>query len=457
MPRTVVLNVVGLTPRLLGRMPSLAAWAAGARTATIEPAFPAVTSTAQSNYLTGRHPAVHGIVANGWYAREDCEIRFWKQANPLVQASKIWHALRERDRSITVANLFWWFNMYAAVDYAVTPRPMYPADGRKIPDVYTSPPALRDDLQRELGVFPLFEFWGPRASIRSSQWIADAAKIVEARFAPTLTLVYLPHLDYTLQRAGVTSPEIDGDLRAIDALTIDLIRHYERLGARVLVLSEYGLCDVRHPVHINRILRREGLVAVREELGREVLDPGASAAFAAADHQVAHVYVNDRASFDRVRSALAADPGIERVLDETGKAEFHINHTRAGDLVAIARPDAWFTYYYWLDDERAPDYARTVDIHRKPGYDPAELFLDPRMRMPRATVGWKLAKRALGLRTLLDVIPLDASLVKGSHGRRDGPAEDGPLCLSRSAALFDGDRLQSVDVYDLILRHVLEA
>jgi predicted AlkP superfamily pyrophosphatase or phosphodiesterase len=454
--KTIVLNVVGLTPRLLERMPGLRAWADAGRRASIAPAFPAVTCTAQANYLTGRSPADHGIVGNGWYSREDCEVRFWKQANALVQRPKVWDSLRARERSVTVANLFWWFNMYAAVDYAVTPRPMYPADGRKIPDVYTNPPELRDELQEALGTFPLFEFWGPRASIRSSQWIAGAARIVDERFNPTLTLVYLPHLDYNLQRLGGSGPDIQPDLAAVDALAMDLIRHYDRTGGRVIVLSEYGLTDVSTPVHLNRLLRQHGLLAVRRELGRDVLDPGASAAFAVADHQVAHVYVNDRARLNEVRSIVEASPGVERVLGSAEKAQRGIDHPRAGDLVAVARADAWFTYYYWLEDERAPDYARTVDIHRKPGYDPVELFLDPALRVPALSVGWRLAARALGFRTLLDVIPLDATLVKGSHGRSDGPPEDGPLLLSPSDALVDTSHLTSLDVYDLILRHVLE-
>ena len=454
--KTVVLNVVGLTPALVSRMPSLGAWTAGGRTAHIAPAFPAVTCTAQADYLTGAYPERHGIVGNGWYSREDCEVRFWKQANPLVQAPKIWDAARARDQSFTVANMFWWFNMYSSVDYAVTPRPMYPADGRKLPDVHTNPGSLRDDLQAALGTFPLFEFWGPRTSIRSSEWIAEASKYVDGRFDPTLTLVYLPHLDYNLQRAGVSSPAIAGDLADIERVTMDLVAYYESRGARVIVLSEYGLADVSRPVHLNRALRQHGLLAFREELGREVLDPGASAAFAVADHQVAHVYVNDRSRLDDVRARLQALPGVDAVLGADEKAARRIGHARAGDLIAVAAPDAWFTYYYWLEDDKAPDYARTVDIHRKPGYDPVELFIDPALRLPAVAVGWKLAKRAAGFRTLLDVIPLDATLVRGSHGRSDGAPGDGPLLASRSGALVGNDRLRSVDVHDVILRHIFE-
>jgi len=203
MQKTVVLDVVGLTADLVSRgAPAIGQWARDAARVSIEAAFPAVTCTAQSDYLTGVYPDTHGVVGNGWYVREDCEVRFWRQSNRLVLAPKIWDQARAEDPSFTCANLFWWFNMYSSADVSVTPRPMYPADGRKLPDVYSVPAELRDELQAALGTFPLFDFWGPRASIRSTRWIADASKIVEARFNPTLTLIYLPHLDYNLQRVG---------------------------------------------------------------------------------------------------------------------------------------------------------------------------------------------------------------------------------------------------------------
>ena len=439
MHKTAVLNVVGLTPSMLGpSMPALTEWAGGAATARVKSAFPAVTCSAQADYLTGRYPDTHGIVGNGWYSREDAEIRFWKQSNRLVQAPKIWETARDADSSFTCANLFWWFNMYSTADYSVTPRPMYPADGRKIPDVYTAPSDLRDELQSALGTFPLFEFWGPRAGIRSSEWIAAAAKHVDRRYNPTLTLVYLPHLDYNLQRVG-PGPSAAGDLRQIDTVVGDLLQHYESAGARVIVLSEYGIREVTTPVHLNRVLRQHGMIAFREELGREMLDPGASVAFAVADHQVAHIYVNDPARLNDVRGIVESVAGVEMVLGAPEKPAHHIAHERAGDLVAVARPDAWFTYYFWMDDRRAPDFARTVEIHRKPGYDPVELFLDPSIRVPPLTVGWKLAKRKAGFRSLLDVIPLDASLVRGSHGLLPASPDDGPLLLSDDAR-FAPDR-----------------
>jgi len=455
MHKTVVLNVVGLTPGLLGpSTPRLSGWAARGTVTPVRPVLPAVTCTAQATYLTGRYPDRHGIVGNGWYFRDECEVKFWRQSNHLVQAPKLWEAARALDPSFTCANLFWWFNMYSAVDYAVTPRPMYPADGRKIPDISTQPADLRGELQAELGTFPLFDFWGPKTSIRSSQWIAEAAKRVERKHAPTLTLIYLPHLDYNLQRLGPGDPAIRKDLEEIDAVCGDLIEFYEERGARVVVLSEYGITDVSRPVHLNRVLREQGLIAVREELGRELLDAGASAAFAVADHQVAHVYVNDPGRREEVRRLLTGTPGVELVLDERGKAAHHLDHPRSGDFVAVADPDAWFTYYYWEDDRRAPDFARTVDIHRKPGYDPAELFIDPVLRAPQLKVASYLLRKRLGFRGLLEVIPLDAGLVKGSHGRTSGSDADRPVLITRQPHLADAPVIDAADVYMVLLSHL---
>lgn len=458
MPRTAVINVVGLTPALLGpAMPRLSAWAREAIVAAVRPPLPAVTCSVQATYLTGRRPSEHGIVGNGWYARDACEVQFWRQSNKLVQAPKLWEAARQLDSSFTCANLFWWFNMYSSVDYAITPRPMYPADGRKIPDVYTKPIELRAVIQQALGRFPLFDFWGPRASIRSSRWIADAARYIEERYAPALSLVYLPHLDYALQRLGLNAPGTEPELRAIDAVCADLIEDYARRGVQVIVLSEYGITEVARPVHINRRLRENGLLVVREELGREILDAGASAAFAVADHQIAHVYVNEPERLPEIRWLLSTLDGVERVLDAGGKREHGLYHERAGDLVAVARPDAWFTYYYWLDDDRAPDFARTVDIHRKPGYDPAELFFDPELRAPRLRIGWKRLQNHAGMRTLMDVVPLDAGLVRGSHGRLPNLAANGPLFITQRGDLLSpsAGSIDATDVYSLILQHCL--
>jgi len=455
MRKTVVLNVVGLTTNLLGAStPHLSKWLKDARLATIKAATPAVTCTAQATYLTGKLPNEHGIVGNGWYFRDECEVKFWRQSNKLIQAPKIWETARAIDPTFTCANLFWWYNMYSTADYSVTPRPMYPANGLKLPDIYTHPATLRSELQTQLGTFPLFDFWGPRTSIKSSQWIADAARLIEQKYNPTLTLIYLPHLDYNLQRLGSSDAAIEKDLLEIDRVCGDLMNFYESREVQIVVLSEYGITDVNMPIHLNRVLREHDLITVREELGLELLDAGASAAFAVADHQIAYVYVNDQSRLRQVREILEQVDGVERVLDETGKREFGLNHPRAGDFVAISRSDAWFTYYYWLDDRKAPDFSRTVDIHRKPGYDPVELFLDPSLKLPQVKVGLTLLKKQLGFRYLMQVIPLDASLVKGSHGRVTDSPGDAPLFATRQANLFNESSVDATQVHKLILQHL---
>jgi predicted AlkP superfamily pyrophosphatase or phosphodiesterase len=457
MQRTLVLDVVGLTPDLIGEhTPALAELARAGAQRPITTVLPAVTCSAQSTFLTGLPPGDHGAVGNGWYYRDLAEVALWRQASPLVTGERVWDAGRRRDPSFTCASLCWWFGMYASADVVVTPRPMYPADGRKLPDVWTRPAALRDDLQRDLGQFPLFDFWGPRAGIASSRWIARAAERVWQDRRPTLELVYLPHLDYDLQRQGPRGPAIPAALREVDALCGELIAMARKADARVVALSEYGITAVTGAVHVNRVLRETGLIAVRAELGRELLDAGASEAFAVADHQVAHVYVRRPERVAEVRALLEGVDGIEAVLGDDGKRAAGLDHPRAGELVCVSRADRWFSYYYWLDDDRAPDFARTVDIHRKPGYDPVELFLDPSLRLPMAQIAWKLARKKLGFRTLLDVIGLDTSLVGGSHGRLTDRAEDGPVLISSEPALVPDGPIGATAVKDLLLAHVFD-
>jgi predicted AlkP superfamily pyrophosphatase or phosphodiesterase len=455
--RTAILNVVGLTQALLGDdTPHLSALARDGSCAPIRAVTPAVTCTAQATYLTGTLPRGHGIVGNGWYFRELAQIWFWRQANQLVAGEKVWETARRRDPSCTCAKMFWWYNMYSSADWSVTPRPIYPADGRKIPDIYSHPAALRDRLVAEIGPFPFFKFWGPDAGIASSDWIADASAAVDRWSSPSLLLVYLPHLDYNFQRLGPADPKVRADVRAVDAICGRLIASLRERGLRIVVLSEYGLVAVRRPVHINRALREAGLLSVRDELGTEALDPGESRAFAVSDHQLAHVYVRDPSQIDVVKRVVEQIAGVDAVLDRREQASLGLDHERSGELVAISTRDAWFTYYYWLDDRVAPDYARTVDIHRKPGYDPAELFIDPTLRLPMAHVALTLAKKKLGFRYLMNVIPLDASLVRGSHGRVTERLEDGPVAISSERDALSGP-LDATAVRDLMLSHLFDA
>jgi predicted AlkP superfamily pyrophosphatase or phosphodiesterase len=490
MNRLAVINVVGLTEALIGEhTPRIAEFMKRGALAYIQPAFPAVTCTAQSNYLIGKSPTEHGIVGNGWFNRELAEVQFWKQSNHIVHGQKIWDALRastpdprpQTPSPVSVANCFWWFNMYSSVDYAITPRPMYPADGRKFFDVYSWPYSIREEIKKDLGEFPFFGFWGPAAGIHSpkgkadcaTRWIAESAKWIENKYSPTLNLIYLPHLDYNLQRHGPyvegraggplpaagahgatrpTNPRIHRDLHEIDAIVGDLLDFFSKRGVSVVLLSEYGITNVNTPVHPNRIFRQQGWLTVKEELGLEILDAGASQVFAVADHQVAHIYLNDLSLEKAVREVLEKTPGVETVLGLAEKITAGIDHQRAGNLMAVAAENAWFTYYYWLEDARAPDFARTVDIHRKPGYDPVELFLDPKISWPKLKIARRLLQKKLGFRMLMDVIPLDASLVKGSHGRRPADQKDWPIFITEQKGFLGQQPMESTGVYQTLLR-----
>jgi predicted AlkP superfamily pyrophosphatase or phosphodiesterase len=427
----LLIDVVGLSARMIGeRTPALRELRDRGAFAAMSTVLPAVTCSAQATMLTGTLPREHGAVGNGWFDRESGEVGLWKQANALVSGKKLYERLSELDPSARCAKIFWWWNLGARVAWSITPRPFYPADGRKIVATYSSPTAYGKGLEERLGPFPFFDFWGPKSGLPSSRWLCDAAIDTLERERPALTMVYLPHLDYDHQRLGPSHPRSLAAIGEVDVLCKDLIAAADRAGAAVVIVSEYSLEDVNRVVHVNRVLREAKLLAVRETPAGEMLDTFASAAFAVADHQVAHVYARDAIALQRAREVLARTSGVEQVLDRTAQAHFGIDHPRAGDLVLVAERGAWFSYYYWQDDSKAPDFARTVDIHRKPGYDPCELFVDPALHWPALRVARRLAQKKLGLRYLMDVIPLDAALVRGSHGRLPSSPEDGAVFLS---------------------------
>ncbi len=446
----VVLNVVGMTPALLAHMPNLARLGWQAELGTV---LPAVTCSAQATLLTGLTPARHGIVGNGWYFRDLGEVHLWRQHNRLVGGEKLWETARRVNPGYTAANICWWYAMGASTDITVTPRPIYHADGRKSPDCYVRPPGLHDELVGALGEFPLFQYWGPTAALASSEWIVGAARKVLAEHRPDLLLVYVPHLDYDLQRFGPSSPQAVKAAADVDRALAPLLA--DAADTTVVALSEYGITDARRPVDINRALRAAGLLEVYAQAGMEYLDPWTSRAFAVADHQVAHVYVADPADVPRTRAVLAELPGVDVLHDREAQAAVGLDHERAGELVAVAEPDAWFTYYYWTDDDRAPDFARGVDIHRKPGYDPAELFFDPADPLVKAKAGLNLARKKLGLRYAMNVVPLDPSCVRGTHGRLPDRAADGPVLLCSDPAAPPSvertGRIAATEVRNLLL------
>jgi len=448
MNKTVVIDIVGLSKSLIGEhTPFLKKYTQDRPVSTIAPMLPAVTTSVQSTYVTGKWPSEHGIVGNGWYDHVDSEIKFWKQSNKLVLAEKIWDKAKRQDPTFTCSNMFWWYNMYLTADYSVTPRPNYLADGRKLPDCYSHPADLRDYLQKELGQFPLFQFWGPGANIKSTQWIADASVLTDKKYDPTLTLIYLPHLDYCLQKFGPDFSKISAELGEVDKVVEELVTYYQQKKARIILLSEYGITKVDRPIHLNRLLRENDLLGIRVERGLELLDPGASKAFAVADHQIAHIYINDPSVANKVKALIEKVPGVEQVLDREAQKKYHMNHERAGDLVVVADERSWFTYYFWTDDAKAPDYARVVDIHKKPGYDPVEMFMSSKLR-----AGYKLLRKKAALRYVMDVIPLDATLVKGSHGRIGADKSFHPVLITNDSPPKE---VAPTDVYDIIWKELV--
>lgn len=456
MKKLLLLDVVGMTPALLPHMPNLSGLAEEGWRAELGTVLPAVTCSVQSTLLTGTMPAEHGIVGNGWYFRDLGEIHLWRQHNRLVRGPKVWETAKAEHPGYTAANVCWWYAMGMTTDITVTPRPVYHADGRKSPDCYVRPPHLHDALTAELGPFPLFQYWGPTASITSTKWIVAATRRILRTDNPDLLMAYVPHLDYDLQRYGPGSPQAVKAAREVDAALAPLLADARRAGTTVVALSEYGITSVDTPVDINRALRREGLLEVYTQDGMEYLDPWTSRAFAVADHQVAHVYVADDADLPRVRSIVEGLTGVDEVLDREAQSRYGLDHPRAGELVVVAEPRAWFTYYYWLDDDRAPDFARGVEIHRKPGYDPAELFFDPADRLAKAKAGLNLVRKKAGLRYAMNVVPTDPRWVRGSHGRLPDSAEHGPMLICSDpetpSAVESSGRMAATDVRHLLLQ-----
>lgn len=454
-PRIAIINVVGLCQRIIGtETPFLSRFASADSRSIwkIKPLLPAVTSTMQATYLTGKPPGEHGIVANYWYDREFGEHRGWKQSNHLVKGRKIWEHLREDSPGYTCAKVFWWNNMYSSADFSITPRPIYGADGKKVFDVQTWPMHLREEIKPDIGNFPFHTFWGPAAGLPSSEWIAESAKWFEKKFSPNMSLIYLPHLDYNLQRFGPADERCSTDFEQIDRVVEDLVTYLEGRGVVPVILSEYGITPVDHPIHINREFRAKGWITCRDELGREQIDPGSCRALAISDHQLAHIYLNDPSIRDQVIETVRNLKGVTHVYTREELGDIGLDHERAGDLVAVSDENSWFTYYYWDDDKLAPDFARCVDIHRKPGYDPAELFIDPAITFPKLKVIGKLIRKKLGFRMLMDLIPLDADLVKGSHGCIPKSEKDYPVMIGNFPGLNEDSVIEATDVYQHLFR-----
>lgn len=442
MKRLLILEIPGLTVGMVERhAPNLRALGTPA---ALTPERPAVTMPGHASFCTGLTPEQHGIVANGWYDRGHDQVFMWRQSEQLVQGEMVWETARKHDPNFTCLKHFWWPGMASSADTCVNVRPVYFADGRKTGSVYANRDGLADQLQTDLGGFPLFKFWGPAVDITSTEWIAKAAAKLFREDAPNLSLVYLPHLDYKQQSHGPDAPSIAEEVAALDRVAGALIDEAREAGAEVMVLSGYAIHAVDKPVHLNRLFREQGWLTVMRNAAGELVDYARSRAFALADHQVAHIYCDNP---EEVRAFLREQDGVGEVHDG-------FDHPRAGDLFVEAAPGSWFTYYYWLDEAAAPDFARTVAIHAKPGYDPCELFLDPKIPAAKLKIAAKLLRKKLGFRYLMDVIPLDATLVKGSHGVVEAsPGDRAPVFLSTAGSRDIG----MTEVKDEMLRVLADA
>jgi predicted AlkP superfamily pyrophosphatase or phosphodiesterase len=430
MPNVLVVSIPGVSPALLERATDcqcLQSLADAGVQMSLKPCFPAVTCSVQASILTGTVPANHGIVGNGWFQRDFGKVSFWEQSSALVSSLKIWEKIRVVKPMAKTGALFWQNIMWSEAQLVMTPAPIH-AESGMVPSCYARPMGMYEELAEQIGEFNLHHYWGPMASIASSEWITKATLRVMELYKPLILFTYLPQMDYTLQRFGPNSPAALTDLKKVDALLDQLKSLCSSMGYTIVVLSEYGMSQVDSPVEINRVLRQNGFLQVREVKGKEYLDYGASDAFAVADHQVAHIYCK-KPVVKNVKDLLASEQGIERVMDEDSKRAMYINHPRSGDLVAYSHWDKWFSYEWWEDEKMAPEFASTVDIHRKPGYDPLELFLDPQNR----TIG------------------RDHSLVKGSHGRPcDEPNELGILLTDGKGVSTDG-QIAASQVMSLLL------
>ncbi|HKG31141.1 MAG TPA: alkaline phosphatase family protein [Nitrososphaeraceae archaeon] len=430
----IILDIVGLESSHLSSniIPNIANIANEGESFKMEPVFPAVTCTVQASLLSGQYPNKHGIISNGLYDKTNYTVSFWEQSNSLVQADRIWDiAKRQNSSSIKSAVLFGQNTMYCKSDVVITPRPLHMEDGM-IMWCYSKPLGYYEALKQKYGEFNLATYWGPLASYKSSNWIVQAACDTLENERPNLMFTYIPHLDYSVQRFGKNSNEVREDLRRADDLVGQVIQKTKDLGIKddtqFVIVSEYGFNDVQSHVPLNRKLREAGLLTVRTINDREYIDFELSKAFAMVDHQIAHVYINDGHT-EPIKRVLENIEGVERILSTEDKKMLNINHERSGDLIALANKDSWFSYYWWNDDTKAPNFAKTVDIHRKPGYDPAELFIDPTTKS----------------------IPLYADRIRASHGRpADNITEEGlALYISNQKSIISNDSKEIVSCVDI--------
>jgi len=428
------LTIPGLRRKDLSDMPNLSSMGQGG-VATLEHSFPAVTWPAQANMLTGKTADQHGVVANGFFWRDSNKVEMWTAWNEVIQEPQIWDLLRKQNPNLKSAVWFPMLSKGCGADYVCMPAPIHQPDGSEDLWCYTKPQEFYGKLLEQLDHFPLKHFWGPLANIKSSQWIADSAVAAAQEFQPDFFYIYLPHLDYAAQKFGPDSDQAIAAVKELDQL-IGQLRD-QAVAANNdpihwLVASEYVISPVDHVSYPNRVLREAGLLQVKQQDDGEHLDFENSHAWALVDHQFSHVFVKDRdpSVIEQVQKLFGNHPGIAQTLSGPDRAKVNLDHERSGDVVLVSESNSWQAYYWWLDDGHAPGFARTVDIHRKPGYDPVELFFDFETKS----------------------VPLDATLIRGSHGLPAvGSAERQGVLLSSQEVAGLGNSLTDLDICQLVL------
>jgi type I phosphodiesterase/nucleotide pyrophosphatase len=433
----ILLSVPGLRGKDLDSMPNLSRLAGSGDRATLTASFPCVTWPVQANMLTGKLPREHGVVANGFYWRDKHDVEMWTAWNDKIQQPQIWDLLHQRDASLKSAVWFPMLSKGCGADYICMPAPIHNPDGSESLWCYTKPVEMYGTLRDTFGHFPLMNFWGPLANIKSTAWIADSAAWAMQQFRPNFFYIYLPHLDYAAQKTGPDSPPAQAALKELDDVLGKLIERgeaaYQGQNVAWLVASEYAIALVDHVTYPNRVLRQAGLLSIKDD-GGELIDFANTPAWALVDHQFSHVFVKDRdaATIGRAVDLFRGQTGIAEVLAGDERNKYDLDHERAGDVVLISSPNSWQAYYYWLDDAQAPKFARTVDIHNKPGYDPVELHID-------------FATKS---------IPLDATLIKGSHGAPVTSDAQRGILLSSQKGIIRKSAVADTDVCNIVMQRL---
>jgi hypothetical protein len=389
MANVAVLLVAGLDLGLIERHPELGISKLFKTRGVMKPVTPAVTCTVQATLTTGVLPEAHGIISNGLYSQRDPtvlanldlsnfaafrkQVSFWEQSNKLLQAPRFWGGSGKK-----VAMLFWQQSMHGAAEVVLTPKPEHTPDGKTLTTCWSNPPGLYGQLIEKFGPFPLHKYWGPMAGWESSDWILKATRHVGREGGVDLLLSYIPLLDYNLQRFGPMSEQVSADLRTLDGPLCEAVTDLRAAGYDVIVCGDYGITAVSDAICPNLALRQAGLLTtVSDANGKQLIDYDNSAAMAMVDHQIAHVYVKEGMR-DRVLAEVGGLRGVGLVLATPGAKKAHgLDSPRSGDIVLLAKSDAWFAHDWWLGDAEKPAWQMSVDIHRKPGYDPRELFFDP--------------------------------------------------------------------------------